>query len=117
MIGTGRDRSPPADHGHHMMIMVVIDLSPHEDVWQLLVPNPPLETLPLGLKAVYGCPLQFQLSRRLIRLGKVFEPPKMEVMPRARLLQENVLAFCEKYVLLLLPLAGRHLTFACGNLP
>ena len=40
---------------------------------------------------------KFLLSRRLIRLKKLFEPPSMTLMPKARISEAKVEEFCAKY--------------------
>ncbi|GAB5033377.1 dna polymerase i [Nannochloropsis oceanica] len=40
---------------------------------------------------------KFLMSRRLIRLKKLFEPPSMTLMPRARFSEAKMQAFCAKY--------------------
>lgn len=42
-------------------------------------------------------PLQFLMSRRLIRLKKRFEPPQMTLMPRTKIPEDRVSAFCDKH--------------------
>ena len=37
------------------------------------------------------------MSRRLIRLKKLFEPPKMTLMPKARFSQTKIDDFCGRY--------------------
>lgn len=37
------------------------------------------------------------MSRRLIRLKKLFDPPSMSLMPRAFFPEAKMAAFCERY--------------------
>lgn len=47
----------------------------------------------------HGINRQFLMSRRLIRLKKLFDPPSMALMPRARFPEAKMAAFCEKHQL------------------